>query len=163
MPYSNRRFLSKVGSSHPSQDPISSGYGVGWGREGGKGARTGNLCCASSWVFLIGSAHTLDSEYPKQTRLCVLPNITLLGIFIVPSGNLHLFFLPHCCCFMEFLLPFVFLSLGLDRFDLLKYRGNCLVLGTFLYSEIILLFNFFLLPVYNLNSSIQNKHQCCLS
>lgn len=46
------------------------------------------LC--NSLVFLIGSIHMLDSELPKQTRLCVLPKIILPGVFIVPSGSLRL-------------------------------------------------------------------------
>lgn len=52
----------------------------GWG-----GRQNTRISLGSSWVFLIGSTHMLDSELPKQTRLCVLPKIMLPGVFIVPS------------------------------------------------------------------------------
>lgn len=84
------------------------GDGLGKVREG-RERTLGSVLCRSL-IFLIGSTHMLDSELPKQTCLCILPKIILLGIFVVPSGNLPLVSLPHCCCFMESLLAFVVFS-----------------------------------------------------
>ena len=96
------------------------GEGAGRERE-----TLGSVLCRSL-VFLIGSTHMLDSELPKQTCLCILPKIILLGIFVVPSGNLPLVSLPHCCCFMESLLAFVVFSTWPTQIWSTKCRGNCL-------------------------------------
>lgn len=114
-------FLSKAESSRLSG--MWSGLGLGGCR---KGERTRDSVLCLSLVFLIGSTHMLDSELPKQTRLCVLPKIILLGVSVVPSGNLHLVSLPHCCCFMESLLAFVVFSTWPTQIWSTKYRGNCL-------------------------------------
>lgn len=71
----------------------------------------------------------LTLSFQKQIGL-YWPKIALLGAFIIPSGNLHLVYLHHCCCFRECSVTYVVFSTWprLVRFDLLKCRRNCLCL-----------------------------------
>lgn len=144
---------------------VSLGCGLGRAWRVREGSEKGASVLCHSWVFLIGSAHMLDSELPKQTCLCVLPKITPLGVFVVPSGSLHLVSLPRCCCFMESLLAFVVFPLGLLRFGLLNTEEIVSVPGAFLCPGVTLLFK---LPS-NLSCCLwppngaQDRSQFCLS
>lgn len=105
----------------------------------GRGERTRESVLCRSLVFVIGSTHMLDSERPKQTCLCVLPKIILLGVLLYLLATYIWFLFLIVAVLWNLYWHLLFFPLGLLRFGLLNTEEIVSIPGAFLCPGVTLL------------------------